>query len=267
MMTGLGLHWIKCCPFCRVFVICYLPTGQGAVQACNRLSELQEFRSSQTFKVNPDRPQQQARFATLEVSVLRWIKAMIGLSPPFPSHRVLSQPVRECQSWMCLPKQLRWRWILINLWRAPGWQCCRLHCGGKPQTQCHNTLCPIFSSALWIPYVWFIELFLFYICFSPLALHRREKFYWSQLLAFALDFSIKLFLPKVPTSNSSTFVPLLRFQFHFARKFNYYNNTYYLLDVSEILSGSETFQRSDWIGCKVEGGPGGSWFCGGVRER
>ncbi|TWW68133.1 Methenyltetrahydrofolate synthase domain-containing protein [Takifugu flavidus] len=43
-----------------------IPNFKGAAQACNRLSELQEFRSSQTVKVNPDRPQQQARFATLE---------------------------------------------------------------------------------------------------------------------------------------------------------------------------------------------------------
>lgn len=43
-------------------------TGQGASQACNRLVDLQEFKSSQTIKVNPDRPQQQARFVALEVS-------------------------------------------------------------------------------------------------------------------------------------------------------------------------------------------------------
>lgn len=53
--------WI-CCLVDSVF------NGQSAVQACNRLAELQEFRSSQTVKVNPDRPQQQARFLTLEVS-------------------------------------------------------------------------------------------------------------------------------------------------------------------------------------------------------
>lgn len=50
-------------------IYCVL-TGQGASQACNRLSDLQEFKSSQTIKVNPDRPQQQARFVTLEVSWL-----------------------------------------------------------------------------------------------------------------------------------------------------------------------------------------------------
>lgn len=53
--------------------LCFFPrllTDQGAIQACNRLAELQEFRSSQTVKVNPDRPQQQARFVTLEVSWL-----------------------------------------------------------------------------------------------------------------------------------------------------------------------------------------------------
>ncbi|XP_070692330.1 methenyltetrahydrofolate synthase domain-containing protein isoform X2 [Pempheris klunzingeri] len=40
--------------------------GQGAIEACNRLADLQEFKSSQTVKVNPDRPQQQARFVSLE---------------------------------------------------------------------------------------------------------------------------------------------------------------------------------------------------------
>lgn len=111
---------------------------------------------------------------------------------------------------------------------------------------------------------------LVYLTIPVLHFHRREKLYWSQLLAFALDFSIRLFLPKVPTNNSSTFVPLLRCQFRsfrFAHKWKYYNRTYYLLDVSQILSGCETFQRSDWIGCSVEGGPGGGRFCGGVRER
>ncbi|XP_061600213.1 methenyltetrahydrofolate synthase domain-containing protein isoform X2 [Cololabis saira] len=43
-----------------------IPNFKGAIQACDRLAELQEFRSSQTVKVNPDRPQQQARFVTLE---------------------------------------------------------------------------------------------------------------------------------------------------------------------------------------------------------
>lgn len=49
-------------------LIDHVLTGQGAIQACNRLADLQEFKSSQTVKVNPDRPQQQARFVTLEVS-------------------------------------------------------------------------------------------------------------------------------------------------------------------------------------------------------
>ncbi|XP_031702411.1 methenyltetrahydrofolate synthase domain-containing protein isoform X3 [Anarrhichthys ocellatus] len=43
-----------------------IPNFKGASQACNRLVDLQEFKSSQTIKVNPDRPQQQARFVTLE---------------------------------------------------------------------------------------------------------------------------------------------------------------------------------------------------------
>ncbi|KAM6943603.1 methenyltetrahydrofolate synthase domain-containing protein [Xenentodon cancila] len=43
-----------------------IPNFKGAIQACNRLAELQDFRSSHTVKVNPDRPQQQARFVALE---------------------------------------------------------------------------------------------------------------------------------------------------------------------------------------------------------
>uniref|UniRef100_A0A3Q2UP56 Methenyltetrahydrofolate synthase domain-containing protein n=1 Tax=Fundulus heteroclitus TaxID=8078 RepID=A0A3Q2UP56_FUNHE len=43
-----------------------IPNFKGANQACDKLAELQEFRSSQTVKVNPDRPQLQARFVTLE---------------------------------------------------------------------------------------------------------------------------------------------------------------------------------------------------------
>lgn len=68
--------WI-CCLVDSVF------NGQSAIQACNRLAELQEFRSSQTVKVNPDRPQQQARFLTLEVSGV-WMKKLPSLFPSSP---------------------------------------------------------------------------------------------------------------------------------------------------------------------------------------
>ncbi|KTF79039.1 hypothetical protein cypCar_00047219, partial [Cyprinus carpio] len=37
-----------------------------ATCACNRLPDLPKFRSSRVIKVNPDRPQEQARFITLE---------------------------------------------------------------------------------------------------------------------------------------------------------------------------------------------------------
>ncbi|XP_077420754.1 methenyltetrahydrofolate synthase domain-containing protein isoform X2 [Vanacampus margaritifer] len=43
-----------------------IPNFKGAVQTCDRLTVLQEFKSSQTIKINPDRPQQHARFVTLE---------------------------------------------------------------------------------------------------------------------------------------------------------------------------------------------------------
>ncbi|XP_053721746.1 methenyltetrahydrofolate synthase domain-containing protein isoform X2 [Synchiropus splendidus] len=45
-----------------------IPNFKNAAQACNRLGDLQEFKSSQTVKINPDRPQQQARFVTLEAN-------------------------------------------------------------------------------------------------------------------------------------------------------------------------------------------------------
>uniref|UniRef100_A0A3Q3Q246 Methenyltetrahydrofolate synthase domain-containing protein n=1 Tax=Monopterus albus TaxID=43700 RepID=A0A3Q3Q246_MONAL len=43
-----------------------IPNFKAANQACNRLADLQVFKSSQTVKINPDKPQQQARFVTLE---------------------------------------------------------------------------------------------------------------------------------------------------------------------------------------------------------
>ncbi|XP_061521907.1 methenyltetrahydrofolate synthase domain-containing protein isoform X2 [Phycodurus eques] len=43
-----------------------IPNFKSAVEACNRLTVLQEFKCSQTIKINPDRPQQHARFITLE---------------------------------------------------------------------------------------------------------------------------------------------------------------------------------------------------------
>ncbi|XP_054626757.1 methenyltetrahydrofolate synthase domain-containing protein isoform X2 [Dunckerocampus dactyliophorus] len=43
-----------------------IPNFKGAIEACNRLAVLQEFKSSQTVKINPDKPQQQARLVTLE---------------------------------------------------------------------------------------------------------------------------------------------------------------------------------------------------------
>lgn len=85
---------IDCCPFCgSLCFICCVITGQGAVQACDRLANLQEFRSSQVVKVNPDRPQQQARFATLGVSVSRWIKAVTG---PFRSFPLTQGAITAC---------------------------------------------------------------------------------------------------------------------------------------------------------------------------
>ncbi|XP_041077141.1 methenyltetrahydrofolate synthase domain-containing protein isoform X2 [Polyodon spathula] len=43
-----------------------IPNFKGASQAAEKLTGLEEFRTSKTIKVNPDKPQQQARFVTLD---------------------------------------------------------------------------------------------------------------------------------------------------------------------------------------------------------
>ncbi|XP_028812489.1 methenyltetrahydrofolate synthase domain-containing protein isoform X2 [Denticeps clupeoides] len=43
-----------------------IPNFKGAAQACNSLQALPEFRCSTAVKVNPDRPQEQARYLTLD---------------------------------------------------------------------------------------------------------------------------------------------------------------------------------------------------------
>ncbi|KAM9816839.1 methenyltetrahydrofolate synthase domain-containing protein [Neosynchiropus ocellatus] len=49
-----------------------IPNFKNAVQACNRLRDLQAFKSSQTVKINPDRPQLQGAFkACSKVSELQ----------------------------------------------------------------------------------------------------------------------------------------------------------------------------------------------------
>jgi len=43
-----------------------IPNYEGAIQACDFLPGLECFKSAQTIKVNPDKPQEQARFLVLE---------------------------------------------------------------------------------------------------------------------------------------------------------------------------------------------------------
>lgn len=76
ILTLWYLNNLSLCIRCFVYSVF---NDQSATQACNRLTDLQEFRSSQTVKVNPDRPQQQARFLTLEVSRV-WMKTTIIIS-------------------------------------------------------------------------------------------------------------------------------------------------------------------------------------------
>lgn len=40
---------------------------QDAAVAADKAAELEEFKSAQTIKINPDKPQEHARFLTLEV--------------------------------------------------------------------------------------------------------------------------------------------------------------------------------------------------------
>lgn len=43
-----------------------IPNFEGAIQACDNLPQLDAFKTAQTIKVNPDKPQEQARFLVLE---------------------------------------------------------------------------------------------------------------------------------------------------------------------------------------------------------
>ena len=78
---------------------------QGAVEACDRLTALGEFESSQTVKVNPDRPQQQARFVTLDVSSCHIPSAPSCPHPP--PCRGPSAPVPGSLGSRPSPRQLR----------------------------------------------------------------------------------------------------------------------------------------------------------------
>ena len=46
------------------FFMCFF---QDAAVAADKAAELGEFKSAQTIKINPDKPQEHARFLTLEV--------------------------------------------------------------------------------------------------------------------------------------------------------------------------------------------------------
>ncbi len=41
---------------------------QGSTEACDKAASLDVFTNAETIKINPDKPQEQARFLTLEVS-------------------------------------------------------------------------------------------------------------------------------------------------------------------------------------------------------
>ena len=50
--------------FCAIFLTVCL---QDADKAANQVTTLNVFKSAQVVKINPDKPQEQARFNTLEV--------------------------------------------------------------------------------------------------------------------------------------------------------------------------------------------------------
>ena len=47
---------------------------QGAATAADLIPTMQEFKTAQTVKINPDKPQEQARFLSLDVSTLQLCK-------------------------------------------------------------------------------------------------------------------------------------------------------------------------------------------------
>uniref|UniRef100_T1IMT5 Methenyltetrahydrofolate synthase domain-containing protein n=1 Tax=Strigamia maritima TaxID=126957 RepID=T1IMT5_STRMM len=47
-------------------VVNRIPNFKGAHEACAQISQLDQFKSAQTVKINPDKPQQHARYITLE---------------------------------------------------------------------------------------------------------------------------------------------------------------------------------------------------------
>lgn len=48
---------------------CYYIQLQGSAAAAEKFTTLDEFKSAKTVKVNPDKPQENVRFHTLEVSM------------------------------------------------------------------------------------------------------------------------------------------------------------------------------------------------------
>ena len=42
---------------------------QGASEAADKAAQLEEFKKARTVKINPDKPQEHARFLTLEVII------------------------------------------------------------------------------------------------------------------------------------------------------------------------------------------------------
>jgi len=46
---------------------------QGAATAAELIPTMQEFKKAQVVKINPDKPQEQARFLTLDVSFFPYI--------------------------------------------------------------------------------------------------------------------------------------------------------------------------------------------------
>lgn len=55
----------------------YLFTIQGAAPAAEKMATLDQFKSANTIKINPDKPQENCRFLTIEVKTKSYVYANI----------------------------------------------------------------------------------------------------------------------------------------------------------------------------------------------
>ncbi|XP_030849360.1 methenyltetrahydrofolate synthase domain-containing protein [Strongylocentrotus purpuratus] len=104
-----------------------IPNFKGAAEACNRLGSMEIFQKAKTIKVNPDKPQQQARFLALEAHKTLLVptpRLRTGLfnritPPPGANKKMLrtcssSQGVRQYSSPVGLDAEVKVDLVLIG---------------------------------------------------------------------------------------------------------------------------------------------------------